>query len=528
MAAGGAHADDYYDSDRDSYGNLGDELSLRRFASPREDTEVDLSGYLRLRGEGLYNLDLDHGITPSGDPLFPVPLGGDGQLLSTADTRLRTDLAIYPRGMGVAIKARIDVLDNLALGSTPEGRPSTSRAPTPAASPGQRPPESAMLVRQAWGEVLTPFGVLAAGRIGNAWGLGIVANAGDCEDCDGGDASDRIAFSTPIADHFVALAFDFSATGPQTRRRDNARPLDLLPSDDVRSLTLAAGRIRSPLARKRRRQAGLATWEYGGYLSHRWQDDDVPADYLPVAGPVAIDAAQVMARGYRATAASGWGRVLTPRLRVEAELAYLTASVDQPSLIPGVTLEKSASSSQLGLAVESDLEVSELVTTGVDAGYASGDSAPGFGAFPRANAPAATAGDLDGPQASFDGDSSVDNFRFHPDYRIDKILFREIIGTITDAVYFRPHARLARRLGPGQLSLSVAAILSWAAEPNSTPSGKRFLGIELDPTIRYQAVGFIANLDYAVLLPGSGFDNPTTNATPELAQLVRMRLEYLF
>ena len=31
-----------------------------------------------------------------------------------------------------------------------------------------------------------------------------------------------------------------------------------------------------------------------------------------------------------------------------------------------------------------------------------------------------------------DRDTTVDNFRFHPDYHVDRILFREIIGTVTE------------------------------------------------------------------------------------------------
>lgn len=520
LAALGARAD--------SYSDLGKDLESRRFVSPRESTELDLSGYLRFRGDGLYNLDLDRGLTPSGQPIFPVPLDGQGQLLTTADTRLRTDLALYPRGMGVAIKSRIDVLDNLVLGSTPEGRPSSARAATPAASPGQRAPESAFLIRQAWGEVLTPFGVLAAGRMGNQWGLGMVANAGDCEDCDGGDAVDRIAFATPLFEHFLALSYDFSASGPTTRRTYEARAIDLLPTDDVRTVSIAAGRIRSASARARRKAAGLTTVDYGGYLSHRWQDDDVPADYLAVAAPVPVDGSQIMARGYRATALSSYARVTAPRFELAAELAWLTAHVDEPSLVPGVDLMTDASSNQLGVAVESRITISELASTGVDAGFASGDSAPGFGAFPRANAAPAVAGDLDGPQADLRTDTSIDNFRFHPDYRIDKILFREIIGTVTDAVYLRHHTTVSHRLGPGQLSLIVAAIASWAVEANSTPSGEPFLGVEVDPTVRYEAQGFVTNLDYAVFIPGSAFDNRVTMQSAETAQLVRLRLGYLF
>jgi uncharacterized protein (TIGR04551 family) len=153
----------------------------------------DVHGSLRLRADLLYNLDLDRGTTPSGAPLFPVPLQDPGgQTLYTADMRFRTDLAFYAPGGGVAVKARIDVLDDLVLGSTPDTVPS--------ATTSQRPPDAAAFrVERAWGEALTPVGLVAAGRMGSHWGLGILANGGDCADCDRGDAADRVAFVTPIA-----------------------------------------------------------------------------------------------------------------------------------------------------------------------------------------------------------------------------------------------------------------------------------------------------------------------------------------
>ena len=49
----------------------------------------------------------------------------------------------------------------------------------------------------------------------------------------------------------------------------------------------------------------------------------------------------------------------------------------------------------------------------------------------------------DQPQSlKYRRDNRIDNFRFHSDYRVDRILFREIIGTVTDAMYAKPHARL--------------------------------------------------------------------------------------
>ena len=40
--------------------------------------------------------------------------------------RLRTDVAVYAPGGSVAVKARIDVLDNVALGSDAPGIPAQS------------------------------------------------------------------------------------------------------------------------------------------------------------------------------------------------------------------------------------------------------------------------------------------------------------------------------------------------------------------------------------------------------------------
>ncbi len=503
--------------------SLGAELTPRAFSAPRARTEVELHGQFRVRQEALVNLDLDRGLDASGNPLFTVPLDG-GQTLDGGDLRARTDLTVRAPGAGVAFKARLDLLDNLQWGGSPEA--GTGRAPTPATTTGQR--AGAIAVKRAWGEALTPFGVLAAGRMGAHWGLGIAANGGDCDDCDGGDAADRLAFATPIAEHVIAVAWDVSSSGPFTPRKDERRALDLEPTDDATTWTAALLRTRSPASRLRRAAAGLASVEYGGFVSHRRQASDVPAHYLPTASPRPFTSMDLMARGFSATTGGAWFRLTTPRARVELEAVYARARVDQPSLVPGVLLDQPATSDQFGLAFESELALAAH-RLGVDAGVASGDDAPGFGAFPRPGAAAPRDGDLDGPQADPPGDTTVDNFRFHPDYRVDRILFAEIIGTVTDAIYLRPHVRLTLSdAGPGRFAFTAAAVVSWAMEARSTPSGARALGIELDPSLEYRASDFRAALDYAVLLPGAAFDNPAAGLDAAAAQLVRLRLGYLF
>jgi len=496
--------------------DIGQDIARRR------STQVALTGALRTRVAALHNLDLDRGPTPSGQPLYPVPLS-DGQLIGQADLRLRSDLTLFAPAGGVAIKIRLDVLDNTALGGDAAGIPAASTTQS----------GGAIRVRRAYGEALTPLGLLTAGRAGSHWGLGMLVSGGDCADCDSGDAADRIAFVTPLAGLLWALAFDWTAAGPQAAAHDG-RSIDLDRADDVRSLTFATLSWRSERSRLRRRRAGKTSFEWGAYLSYRWQDRDVPASYLPVAQPArppgaAAGSAASMARGYRAAAIDGWARLTLPRLRVEAEAALLWASVDQPSLIPGVLLAGPVRSRQIGAALESEYGApAARVAAGLDAGYASGDPAPGFGAFPQPGAAAPRPGDLDGAQASPPGDLSVDNFRFHPDYRIDRILFREIIGAVTDAVYLRPHARATVFAGPpGRLDAQLAAVASWAVEPASTPGQARPLGVELDPTLVYlSADGFVLAAEYALLLPMGGLDGPGRPAKP--AQSFRFRLGFAY
>lgn len=494
--------------------------------TPRERTEVVLNGYFRTRAEALTNLDLDRGTTPSGQVLFPVSLSQPGrQTFTHFDARLRTDLAVYAPGGIVAVKARIDVLDNLAMGSLPDGIPSATLS--------QRAPgaESALRVKRAYAEALLPFGLVAAGRMGAHWGLGMTVNGGDCMDCDSGDAADRFALMVPAADHVFALAYDLSAVGPLAPRGIQGRTIGFEPSAHVQSVTFALLNFRDEAARVRRTAANKVTAEYGSYIAYRWQSRDVPATYLPSATPMPITSSQVMERGFKAGAIDAWTRITSRYARVEGEAAYLFAEVDQSSLVPGALLRAPTTSRQLGAALVTSFgHIDGNVFGGLDAGYASGDPAPGFGVRNDAGATPPRRGDMDGPQAAPPYDTRVDNFRFHPDYRIDRILFREIIGTVTDAVYLRPHGRV--RLGrstSGEYWFDLAGVASWAAKASSTPGGSAPLGIEIDPTVTYEdKYGFRVALEQATLFPLAGLDNPQRNLSARPAQLWRLRLAWVF
>ncbi|MEM9877530.1 MAG: hypothetical protein AAF928_21710, partial [Myxococcota bacterium] len=439
------------------------------------------TGLFRARANALYNLDLDRGPTPSGELLFPVPQSdGTGQTLTFADMRLRSDLSAYWPSGGAAIKVRVDALDNLVLGSAPTG--------IPAASTTQDDDSGFLTIKRAYAEVLTPLGFIAFGRMGAQWGLGMLSNGGDCLDCDSGDAADRFTYILPALDHLFIGAYDFSSTAPTVPHQTETRAIAVEPTAMVHTVTFAVMHFTTDESRRRRRRAGRFTFDYGALATHRWQTNDIPALYLPVAGPAArpatsddVPADQLMMRGYRATAADVWLRFVGPDVRLELEAAYLNASVAQPSLIPGVRLRDPVTSDQFGFAFQSDFgDREDVFSAGFDAGVASGDPAPGFGAYPVAGQAAPQAGDFDGPQSIPPFDNRVDNFAFHPDYRVDRILFREIIGRITDAFYLRPHARITlAESRTGRLAAELWGIVSGAMEPSSTPGGARMLGVEL-------------------------------------------------
>jgi uncharacterized protein (TIGR04551 family) len=473
-----------------------------------EKLSVELGGYLRARGEAFYNLDLDRGLLPNGQPLYPVPLGEPkGQFLVNGDMRLRTDIALYAPGGGVAVKVRLDTLDNMALGSRPEG--------VPYATLTQRPTGSIFSLRRAYGEALLPFGLLAVGRMGNHFGLGMFSNGGDCLDCDSGDSVDRFAFLSPIAGHVFAFAWDFSAT-LAVQPRANNRYISVAPFSNVRSITFAALRFKTEEARERRRKAGKSTFEYGALMSYRWQDGDVPAAYLPVpgTGPVALTDAQVMGRGAGYFLADGYATLVHPEFRVGGELGVVLGQVDQPSLVPGALLRDPIASAQVGFAVQSEIGTTNSpYGVGLDGGFASGDAGATLGSSPI-------------PPPS----GRIDAFRFHPDYRIDRILFRELLGQVTGAFYFRPHGR-ARifRFASGELRAEAAAVASFASAEKWSPTGDRPLGLELDPGLVYKSRdGFFVGFDYAVLFPFSGLDNPAAGLKAQPAQSVRLRLAFLF
>jgi uncharacterized protein (TIGR04551 family) len=162
----------------------------------------------------------------------------------------------------------------------------------------------------------------------------------------------------------------------------------------------------------------------------------------------------------------------------------------------------------------------------VEVGLASGDEAPGFGARPPLDRAVSRRGDLDGPQFALPGDTEVNNFRFHSDYFVDLILWRRIVGTVTDAVYLRPWVRWESDFG---LRLEGVAISSFALNEQTPPGQKSPLGVEVDVLAAYRYdEAFELRLAFGTLFPLAGLSNPALGLDAEPAVTLHTVMAYLF
>ncbi len=393
-------------------------------------------------------------------------------------------------------------------------------------SEGRNSTVDSVRVKRAWGEVLLPIGLLSAGRMGALidWGTGFFLNSGNCLDCDLGDVGDRIAFSIPLLRHVFTFAFDFGASGPTSSTlRFDPQPFNLDRRDDVRSYALIFARYDTPMIAERYRAAGRTVIQYGLLAAFRTQEYDLPGYYLSGDLDRAYGPQDLVHRGLFAFASDLWFGLRRGPFSLDVEAALVLGKIENSSLQPGTEILQRTTSRQLGGVARAALEWPRIKVN-LEVGLASGDSAPGFGVRPPLTQYSAQPGDLEGPQLRLPADTTVDNFRFSPDYHIDLILWRHIIGTVSDAFYARQSARWKPVRG---LWLDLALISSFAMESASTLSGERPLGVELDAAVGYRLEpGFVFQLAYGALFPLSGFRNLGLGLDPEPAHTMHLVLAF--
>lgn len=489
------------------------------------------NGYLRVRPELLHKFGLGWGQPdPSGYFLFPRTR--EANSIAGVNMRFRFEPTINV-SESVRIRAQIDALDNLVFGSTPDYAYSRSDIYSAYGilNEGQAAPRSginatfdSIEARRVWGEVSTPVGILRFGRMGSQWGLGMLHNDGNCLDCDFGDTVDRIMFVAPVYGFYVVPAIDFNVEGPiYGRDNDEGHPFDLNNSDDAHSLVLVVAKRDTAQEIRDKLAAGRKVFEYGLHFEYRTQKVETLIDGSSTGGDVGDtqrnDSAgsqfQTVLRDAILFEPDIWLHFETPHLKLALEVAAKLGNFKVPDLANPTTSDL-ISVVQFGGVFRGEYRlVHNRLHIGLEVGFASGDRAPGLGNHPsRVSATSSSKnigtepGDIDGPQFACQAtggcnDSSIRNFRFNRDFQVDEILFRQILGGITDAVYIKPS--LSYSVADG-LDAFVHFVYSRSIYASSTPSTVgHALGLEIDVGARYSTDdGFFAGVTYGVLFPFSG------------------------
>jgi uncharacterized protein (TIGR04551 family) len=477
--------------------------------------------------------------------------------LAGANMRLRLEPTINI-GEQVRVHTQIDVFDNLSLGSTPDRGSAAADSlsvPLDAFTRGsQAPPaagvnsaRAALIVKRAWAEVETPFGPLRFGRMPNHWGVGLVANAGDCMDCDYGDNVDRVSFQTTLAGYTLGMSYDFASSGPTNigtvagLNYYGGQAIDIEQLDDVVQLTWTAGKIEKEEVIRDKVDRGQLVFNYGLYMVWRQQDfdyaklDDLGNTKTPGFGDSKNAwASMFVERHYWSIMPDLWFKLLWKKLSLEFEGVLIAGNIENAGLKADTTSNAEYSIFQFAWVVRSHYRMlKDALSIGLEIGMASGDQAEPENMDPDRRRWHPLGLNNNSTRSRIDTDGSLNEFRFNYDYHVDLILFREILGTVANAVYFKPWVQY---LVVDNLGARLDIIYSLAHQSVATPGNDPNLGIEFDLDIFYRNISekFYAGLQYGVLIPLDGLDwQPSTvfgdaAADAEVAHTLQLRLMVKF
>ena len=516
---------------------------------------------------------------PTALPPFPVPseclpngqIGSNGATTSGAvygacdnglgsgNMRLRIEPTINISDQ-VRVRTQFDVFDNLILGSTADSLvnpyvpkqdsrvgQTTAAAPTDVLSNTQNSYVGSILAKRAWGEIDTELGSFRFGRMPWHFGRGMYFNRGDCADCEGGTTVDRMMVLTTVYGHQLALAMDFGAQGYHVGYTDLGQqntggfPLDLSQKDDVTQYMAAITKIDDDKTWRERIAAGDVVVNYGAQLVYRSQDyatfnitpysnslygtsnqtPGVPLSSTDFGSSVTTNVNALLfipslwfKLGWKALTLEFEGNMLAGKMGNAGPLRINnTNQSDQ-----GLTIL------QAGFVLASQLKLyGDSLFIGFETGGATGDQAelaydptrPGVGSsglyYPYLNYRWKFV-----PQPA--GDRNLNNFHFSPEYHVDEILFRRILGTVSNAIYFKPSIAYWLDLDSrreNDVGISGSVIYSIAPVPVSTPGNSMNYGVELDLGLHYRnrRENIFAGATWGIFWPMAALSRPIGNDT---------------
>jgi len=310
------------------------------------------------------------------------------------------------------------------------------------------------------------------------------------------------------------------------------QPLDAYDKDDAGQYSVQISKSDHPEDIREVVRQGDTVLNYGVWAMARTQDRSVNAETYDGdnATPVVTEARD----GFLGTL-NGHGALYSGPFTLKAEAAFVWGSfkdtnvaADAAGTSIGNLAREKTTVYQLGGALEGSWQMPEQrpgSVVSLMAGGASGDSAYGFGALDRAET----------QRGKYKGvtDHSLNNFQFNPDYHVDLLMFRRILGTVTDAWYVKPGITY---MFDNKFAGSIAAIYSQAMFKRSTPGNSRPMGLEFDAELSYGTKGtadsspFGGSLAGGMAFPFGAFTDKTgdTDESGSFAWTMQARLFVAF
>ena len=507
---------------------------------------LELDGYYRMRTDWFKNFNLGFPDRPDlGGSPFPTALGCKSiaaghpcdDSLSSANMRLRLEPTIN-LDEGTSVHVQADVLDNVILGSTPFDQNlagvynSTTGLSPPigafgngtqaAVSQGVNSDRSAIQVKRAWGEVALPLGVLKFGRMPNHWGMGILYNAGGADpinggydyDADYGDTVDRASFSLliPGTNLRAMVASDWDMTrlvSNQTaaNRGHEGHPFDLDDSDDMNGWVGVISRMDSPQEFKDAVDRGDLALNYGVYFEYKTQAWDYDLTNFTLGGATdptsSTGSLHYVPRNLKQYSPDLWLKLGLGRITLEAEAVAQLGTMDvlPANADPALTAALHYDIRKFGGAGRFTWRgIEGKLRLGVETGFASGDQ---WDNTPQGATNIAFANPLGGL-----GDTTLSQFAFNRDYKIDMILWRHLVGAVTNAGYVKPFLQYDVTRS---ITFKVSNITSFALRPVATPGNSVMYGTEFDGDLGYSSGGLFVGLSYGILFPFAALNHPAAD-----------------
>jgi len=533
---------------------------LRRDLGPVPQTNgvwLEHHGSFRFRPELLVGGDLG-----AGESGVPAPLAAstgddaDASTLAWASIRLRYQPTLHI-GRSLSVDLGIDALDNLVLGSSYESGGLLSldlqsdRAESPSA--GDNGWRDAARVRYLYGtwHAFDTFD-FAVGRMPQAFGLGLQRNDGQCADCDFGTIVDAMRLGFTFSGFRVEASWEWTALGATTETLGElGQPKDLGQEDDVSTYALQVGQRPVTPEELEQRRVDLDEnryWAIDWNLFTSFTDQtlssseqlpstsiECQASYTSPTGQQLqdVDCIQLYRRDAFFWRAGLWTKAeLHPSfgttLRIEAEVGALIGDIAHPQRLEQADNKEPKDFRAFGGALEVEY-VTPSLATGIDLGFATGDNGDFVGILDGQNI-------VDPDDDAYSQNDNVRNNRvvtsymFNRDYRLDLILFRQVLGGVTNAVYFKPWvATDILQMEGATLTARFDALYALAANPEGTPGDGQHWGVELDGRVTLKLdSGLTAELGVGVLLPLDALDNALTGESPDPAFAARGLVTWSF